>query len=286
VCVLASCNAGYADCNNSPADGCEVNTAANVNNCGACGLVCNLAHATAGCSAGSCIIASCNAGFANCDNNPANGCEVNTATDPNNCGLCGQLCNLAHATSSCSGGACIIASCNAGFANCDGNPANGCEVGTATDPNNCGGCGLVCSLSHASSICSAGACSIGSCSAGFANCDGLTANGCEVNITNDPNNCGGCGVACGTVPNGNSGCAASACVILSCNAGFANCDGTRANGCEVNLTSDSNNCGACGNVCSPATQQCAGSTCKLKSGQPCTGGAQCASGVCSGSVCS
>ena len=32
----------------------------------------------------------CNAGFADCDQLPADGCEVNTNTDPNNCGFCGH----------------------------------------------------------------------------------------------------------------------------------------------------------------------------------------------------
>jgi hypothetical protein len=34
-----------------------------------------------------------------------------------------------------------VLACNVGFADCDGNPANGCEVNTRTDVNNCGGCG-------------------------------------------------------------------------------------------------------------------------------------------------
>jgi hypothetical protein len=49
--------------------------------------------------------------------------------------------------------------CPPGFADCDRNPHNGCEVATATDPNNCGACGMMCpAVSGASVLCVAGAC--------------------------------------------------------------------------------------------------------------------------------
>ena len=32
--------------------------------------------------------------------------------------------------------------------------------------------------------------------------------------------------------------------------GYADCDGTPANGCEIHLDSDPNNCGTCGGICS------------------------------------
>src|SRR5690606_33186900 len=38
-CSIA-CNAGFGDCNNAAADGCEAGLAADKNNCGACGKKC------------------------------------------------------------------------------------------------------------------------------------------------------------------------------------------------------------------------------------------------------
>src|SRR6185295_8978042 len=45
------------------------------------------------------------------------------------------------------------ATCPTGKADCDGNPDNGCETQIYTDSKNCGGCGSVCSLPNAASIC-------------------------------------------------------------------------------------------------------------------------------------
>ena len=57
----------------------------------------------------------------------------------------------------CSEGSCI--SCNGSYRDCDGDPLNGCEVDTDTDPNNCGSCGNVCS----GGVCSNGSCMEGDC---------------------------------------------------------------------------------------------------------------------------
>lgn len=88
------CAAGYSDCNGSPVDGCEVNTSADVNNCGACNNVCSLPNAIQVCSASSCAIAACNMGYANCDNFTGNGCEVNTQASNANCGGCNVVCPM------------------------------------------------------------------------------------------------------------------------------------------------------------------------------------------------
>ncbi len=53
-------------------------------------------------------------------------------------------------------GACTIASCNAGYADCDGVATDGCEAILATDASNCGACGNACG---AGLTCSSGACS-------------------------------------------------------------------------------------------------------------------------------
>jgi hypothetical protein len=77
---------------------------------------------------GACHVDVCAGGFKDCDGNPANGCEVNTNTDSNNCGGCGKSCAAANANTDCASGACEILSCVSGFNDCDKNPANGCEV--------------------------------------------------------------------------------------------------------------------------------------------------------------
>jgi hypothetical protein len=66
-----------------------------------------------------------------------------------------------NATVSCLSGQCRVVECAAGFADCDGDAASGCETNIATDVRNCGGCGIDCT-----GTCSGGgvpACVIGAC---------------------------------------------------------------------------------------------------------------------------
>jgi hypothetical protein len=278
TCALSACNTGFADCNGTASDGCEVNTTSNVKNCGACNRGCSFANATATCGNSNCLLSSCNTGFVDCNNNPADGCEINITNSATNCGSCGKACNLANATPTCVASSCAVGSCNTGFANCDGAAANGCEVNTTSDVNNCGGCAKPCAPAHATGACSASSCTVGSCSAGFADCDGVATNGCEVNTASgDPNNCGGCRKAC-SLANATAGCSASACTVASCSAGFANCDGTATNGCEVNTTTNpalnAPNCGACGTNCT-GNHTCQGGACACPSSLPATCGGTC-----------
>ncbi len=258
VCAVGMCTAPFADCDNTPGNGCEVNTQTTVAHCGGCGMACAARpNATAGCSAGACTY-TCAAGFADCDNDPSNGCEANLNTDSNRCGACTTRCDLANATAACTMGQCAVAMCAAGFGDCDGNAANGCETNTGTSVSHCGACGTVCmGADNAVPACAAGRCAI-TCNAGFGNCDGNAANGCEVNTTNTASHCGGCGRAC-TVSNGTAGCAMSQCTVASCAAGFDDCDGMASNGCEASLSAPTT-CGRCGNACSVpanATATCA-----------------------------
>ncbi|MEZ4410482.1 MAG: hypothetical protein R3A52_28980 [Polyangiales bacterium] len=232
VCT-ATCGSGQTAC----ATGC-VPTATDPMNCGACGRACSLAHATAGCASGACTVARCDAGWADCDNNPANGCEVDVSADARNCGGCGVACSTTNATASCASGVCAVA-CRAGFANCDGDASDGCEVATGTDPMNCGGCGRACSLPNATAGCASGACTVASCASGRGDCDRVASTGCEVDLTANNANCGACGRACATGQVCNRGVCATACA-----SGYTLCSGS----CR-DLQTDEANCGACGRSC-------------------------------------
>src|SRR5579871_4661013 len=263
-CAIAKCNTGYADCNMMASDGCEVSLSNDPNNCGVCGKTCQVQNAQGTCANGQCSQCACNMGFADCNHNCNDGCEVNIASDVNNCGACGKVCSLANAQSACVAGKCVVAQCNPGFSNCNGMDADGCEVNTNTDVNNCGSCGKVCTM-MLGQMCVAGMCTGCACMQGFADCDKNCNNGCEVNLTNDRNNCGACGNVCPNEPNATTNCSNSMCVITGCNAGFANCNGQYGDGCEVNTTNDKNNCGGCNQPCA-VNANCVNSACVVVMG--------------------
>ncbi|HEY2729044.1 MAG TPA: LamG-like jellyroll fold domain-containing protein, partial [Polyangia bacterium] len=92
----------------------------------------------------------------------------------------GEVSSLYTARLACSGSTC--AACPAGQVACSGS----C-VTTATDGNNCGGCGITCNTSFGES-----------CIASVCNCaSGTDCSTFCVDTTTDANNCGGCAVACG-----------------------------------------------------------------------------------------
>jgi hypothetical protein len=95
-------------------------------NCGACGVACTNPHGGTSCASGTCA-PTCAAGFSDCNGNRRDGCETALNTNTN-CGACGVPCARLNATATCSTGTCTISSCNFGYADCDGNMGNGCEV--------------------------------------------------------------------------------------------------------------------------------------------------------------
>ncbi len=190
----------------------------------------------------------CPVNTADCDKNPANGCETGLTT-LQDCGDCGKACTLANASELCTNGVCTLDQCNSGFDSCDDVDANGCETNLLTDPANCGACNATCTNPNGSVACTLGACTP-TCAPGFGNCDGNAANGCETPL-DTLNHCGACGAVCDIVGTGES-CATGTCVPTTCNTGFEDCDGNAANGCETSIHGDANNCGACGRRCTNA----------------------------------
>lgn len=83
--------------------------------------------------------------------------------------------------------------CAPGFADCDGDAANGCEADLRANTSHCGRCDGACAVGvNASSTCAAGTCAL-TCATGFADCDGRP--GCETDVTTVLN-CGRCGGSC------------------------------------------------------------------------------------------
>jgi len=230
-----------------------------------CGCVCQLDHATPKCLAGLCSVAGCDPGWLDCDGVASTGCETDVNTSMSNCGECGSVCALANAVSACKSGACSIVSCQTGYADCDGDPSTGCEVNTKADPQHCGNCSTVCPSQGATPVCSGSVCGISNCPMGKADCDGISGNGCEVDTQTSPQHCGFCNNAC-SVPNGTGKCVAGACQVGSCAAGYGDCDGLAANGCESATSGSVQNCGSCGHACpagSNAAASCTAGNCQL-----------------------
>lgn len=140
VCWIGACDIGRSDCDKVTSNGCEVSTNDDVANCGKCGLACAAPNASMVCTAGSCKLSACNSPWLNCDAMEANGCEINAATDPSNCGQCSLLCSFPNAAGVCFSGVCGMGACNNGFADCDMVTTDGCEAQLANDPKNCGAC--------------------------------------------------------------------------------------------------------------------------------------------------
>lgn len=150
------CSFGTMDCNNVSNDGCETAIATDVNNCGGCGIACSTNNvANLSCSNYLCN-SGCSIGFSDCNGNKqTDGCETNTNIDVNHCGTCATVCSSNHISRTCSGGNCN-GTCSTGFADCNLNKRiDGCEVNTATDPNNCGFCTHACA---AGALCQNGVC--------------------------------------------------------------------------------------------------------------------------------
>ena len=160
-----------------------------------------------------------------------NACCDGTCTDIStieNCGACGNSCPMGpNFTATCTGESCA-GSCNAGFANCDGEMATGCEQ-SLIDPEHCGACGNACGATELCASSGGAPSCVSSCSPGQTECDGAC-----IDTDSSPVHCGGCGNACPSSPPGATGsmCSGGTCRPI-CRAGFDDCDGDPTNGCEM-----------------------------------------------------
>ncbi|GAA5821272.1 hypothetical protein JCM11251_004545 [Rhodosporidiobolus azoricus] len=268
LCFPATCNAGFAL--NSATGQCQ-SVVADVNNCGAIGRVCALTGATANtCVSGTCVATACGSGFT-LSSGVCN-VRIDTTSDVNNCGVLGFKCPTTYLFGSgakCVSGVCQPNSCNAGYAY---NFQQQRCVNTLTDASNCGAVGNVCSFANGNGACTNGVCQITSCSSGFYNINGVCT---SLNLLSDVNNCGRVGNVC-SYANGVATCNNGNCQLASCNAGYKqNTDyyllgllGSSSACQAVDTTSDVNNCGAVGKVCSFPN-----------------GSGRCAAGVCTYSSC-
>lgn len=123
---------------------------------------------------------------------------------------------------------------------CTGTPARTVQADaegrfTATAPFSAGGSHRVfLSAKDASgnvSTCAEGPAYELRCPPGTADCDGRSSNGCEVDLTANPNHCGTCGNSCQDGPYADGVCVAATCGT-TCAPGYYDCDGKASNGCE------------------------------------------------------
>lgn len=253
-----SCEIGWADCDGAVENGCETPITDDVLSCGSCEMQCSTTQGTTACAEGVCLPSCVPMMSGDCDGNTQNGCE--SKLDDNNaaCGSCGVSCVNAHGTTGCAAGTCIPV-CEAGYADCDSDPNNGCETRTETDPTRCGGCDVACDTSF--QVCAGGTCQVSMCPAGQGDCDGVMSD-CETALAGNLEDCGFCDNVC-MVSNGTPSCVDSSCAIAACDPGFDDCDGLAASGCEASLSNDLAHCGGCAEPCTNqhGTISCTGGAC-------------------------
>lgn len=300
-CVLVECEPPFVDCNGDSDDGCEAQLDS-LEHCGLCNAKCSLPGSVTQCaSGGRCEFVRCTETAGDCDDETANGCE--TPLDGiNDCGACGRTCEaLPRAAPGCSGGQCGVGECLGPYGDCDKESVNGCEEPLASNAH-CGACATPCAPAAGEGSCESGQCAIVGCDGGQYDCDGLVDNGCEATL-DSAQNCGRCGAVCdlplhatqaACVPGAQAGsracvvdhsCAsgASGCVeganTTGCEAGYADCDGLAANGCETRLDTLSD-CGSCGTACNEANAitACTGGACMRVGCAP--GFGDCGTGSC------
>lgn len=149
LCHITQCRSGWGDCDAKADSGCETNLTNSATNCGACGTVCaqlRNVQPTISCSNSTCQVhSSCSSGYADCNNNPSDGCEQPVNSDPNHCGPSCTVCPRPDAGgyAVCNNGVCgVVCDADAGYSSCGGNTS--C-YDILDDRTHCGTSCMVCS---------------------------------------------------------------------------------------------------------------------------------------------
>ena len=175
---------------------------------------------------------------------------THTQTDPQNCGSCGKICTApADASAQCIAGTCSAVCDDSSLGIC-----NGKCVDLTGDALNCGKCGNVCPSEMA---CVSGVCK---------SCDYAAIAGC-INLAQQGYNACVSANGCVSLPNAQqrAACLAAcrnenseqACKSQGCRTGRSCCPG---GACKL-LATDTQNCGACGNVCYLPPEHATSTTC-------------------------
>ena len=175
------------------------NLLTDVEHCGECGNSCVIEGSTAACVDAACVVDECPEGFADCDLDGGNACEVDLA-DPLRCGTC-------EVPEDVPGDACGL--CATGIWTCGDDGLTTCEgEGDESTLNECGGCDEL--TGDPGEVC-------GTCESGVWVCTEEGALDCLEDGGEDARNaCGGCGelegepaTPCGTCDTGSWICAST-----------------------------------------------------------------------------
>jgi fibro-slime domain-containing protein len=140
-------------------------------NCGACGTVCEVANASAGCNAGTCAIAACALHWHDRNGDVSDGCEqfCQATVDPEDNG---DKCDGLATSSNPDADDYVPIDNDCDFAFDE-------DVDFQNDSRNCGYCGHLCMFNHGSAVCSGGACTLDGCDERWWDLNGVDTDGCE-----------------------------------------------------------------------------------------------------------